>query len=85
VKLVGNGATFPAPLYTQWFKDYHEKHADAIIEYQPIGSGGGVKQFVAGTTDFGASDRAMKDDEIASVKGGVLMLPNNPTHAPIIT
>lgn len=75
VKLVGNGATFPAPLYTQWFKDYHEKHADAIIEYQGIGSGGGVKQFVAGTTDFGASDRAMNDDEIASVKGGVLMLP----------
>ncbi len=75
VQLVGAGATFPAPLYSQWFKDYHEKHPNVVIEYQAIGSGGGIKQFTAGTVDFGASDAAMSDKEISAVTGGALMLP----------
>lgn len=75
VQLVGAGATFPAPLYQQWFKDYHEKHQNVVIEFQAIGSGGGIKQFTAGTVDFGASDAAMSDKEIEAVKGGALLLP----------
>jgi len=75
VQLVGAGATFPAPLYQQWFKDYHEKHQNVVIEFQAIGSGGGIKQFTAGTVDFGASDAAMTDKEIAAVQGGALLLP----------
>jgi phosphate transport system substrate-binding protein len=75
VQLVGAGATFPAPLYQQWFKDYHEKHPNVVVEYQGIGSGGGIKQFTEGTTDFGASDAAMSDKEISKVKDGVLLLP----------
>jgi phosphate transport system substrate-binding protein len=75
VKLVGAGATFPAPLYTQWAKDYHDKNPNVIIEYQGIGSGGGIKQFTAGTTDFGASDVGMSDEQIKAVSGGVTLLP----------
>jgi phosphate transport system substrate-binding protein len=74
-QLTGAGATFPAPLYTQWFKDYHAAHPDVVIEYQGIGSGAGIKQFTAGTTDFGASDAAMTDDQMDAVKGGVQLLP----------
>ncbi|MBI1370359.1 MAG: phosphate ABC transporter substrate-binding protein PstS [Planctomycetes bacterium] len=75
IKLVGAGASFPAPLYSQWFKDYHAAHPNVIIEYQSIGSGGGITQFTAGTTNFGASDAAMSDEEIAKVDGGVTLLP----------
>lgn len=75
VQLSGAGATFPAPLYTQWFKDYDAAHPNVTIDYQGIGSGAGIKQFTAGTTDFGASDAAMTDEQIAAVPGGVLMLP----------
>jgi phosphate transport system substrate-binding protein len=75
VQLVGAGASFPAPLYTQWFKDYNQKHPNTVVEYQSIGSGGGIKQFTAGTVDFGASDAAMKPEEISKVKGGVVLLP----------
>ena len=75
VQLSGAGATFPAPLYTQWFKDYDSAHSNVTIDYQGIGSGAGIKQFTAGTTDFGASDAAMTDAQIAAVPGGVLLLP----------
>jgi phosphate transport system substrate-binding protein len=75
VSLVGQGATFPATLYTQWFKDYNAAHPDVTIEYQGTGSSAGIKQFTAGTTDFGASDAAMTDKEIAAVQGGVILLP----------
>src|SRR5437763_3747934 len=75
VQLVGAGATFPMPIYTQWFKDYHDKHSNIVVEYQSVGSGAGKKQLIEGTTDFGASDAAMEDEEIAQVKGGVLLLP----------
>ncbi len=76
--LTGAGASFPAPLYQRWFQDFNTKHPKVQINYQSVGSGAGVEQFTQGTVDFGASDTAMKDDEIAKVgedKGGVLMLP----------
>jgi len=74
--LNASGATFPAPLYGRWFAEYNKLHSDVRINYQGIGSGAGIKQFTDGLTDFGASDAAMSDTEIAAVKeGGVLLLP----------
>ena len=78
VNLNGAGASFPAPLYQTWFKGLNEKNPDLQVTYQSVGSGAGVRQFIGGTVDFGASDVAMKDEEIAKVpqeKGGVLLLP----------
>ena len=63
----GAGATFPAPLYTKWFADYHKMHPELSFNYQAIGSGGGIQQITAGTVDFGASDAPMKDDQIAKI------------------
>ena len=73
--LSGAGATFPAPLYQKWFSDYNKQHPEAKIGYQAVGSGTGISQFTKGTVDFGASDVAMKDEEIAKVKNGVVLLP----------
>ena len=73
--LQGTGATFPAPLYQRWFKNYNEMHPDVQINYQALGSGAGIKQFQQGLVDFGASDAAMTDEEIAAVKNGVVLLP----------
>lgn len=75
VKLRGSGATFPQPIYTQWFKDYKAKHSNITVEYSGGGSGTGIKEFTQGLTDFGASDAAMTDEEISKVEGGVVMLP----------
>src|SRR5215469_12367559 len=75
VKLQGAGASFPAPLYTKWFKTYSQNHSDAQIDYQSIGSGGGVKNFIDRTVDFAASDAAMTPEEIAKVQGGAVILP----------
>jgi phosphate transport system substrate-binding protein len=58
------GATFPAPIYQQWFGEYKMAHQDVQINYQPIGSGGGIRQFTDGTVDFGASDQPMSDEQI---------------------
>jgi phosphate transport system substrate-binding protein len=63
----GAGATFPAPLYTKWFADYHKLYPDFAFNYQAIGSGGGIQQITAGTVDFGASDAPMKDEQIAKI------------------
>jgi len=71
----GAGATFPAPLYQRWFQEYNKLKPDVQVNYQAVGSGAGIKQFSSGTIDFGGSDAAMKDDQIAQVKQGVLMLP----------
>ncbi len=71
----GAGATFSAPLYERWFQEYNQRHPDVKVNYQAIGSGAGIKQFTYGTIDFGASDAAMEDDQIARVKNGVVMLP----------
>lgn len=63
----GAGATFPAPLYTKWFAEYHRRYPDLAFNYQAIGSGGGIQQITAGTVDFGASDAPMKDEQLAKV------------------
>ena len=75
ITLQGTGATFPAPLYQRWFTDYNKLHPEGQINYQPLGSGAGVKQFTEGLVNFGASDAAMTDEEIAAVKDGVVLLP----------
>lgn len=72
--LTGAGATFPYPLYSNWFATY-AKQTGVRINYQSIGSGGGIRQFSRGTVDFGASDAAMKDDQIEAVQGNVLHVP----------
>jgi len=58
------GATFPYPIYSKWFDVYHSQHSNIQINYQSIGSGGGIRQLTAGTVDFGASDMPMNDDQI---------------------
>lgn len=75
VSITGAGASFPAPLYQRWFVELNGKYPDLQVDYQSVGSGAGVKQFIAGTVDFGASDVAMTDEEIAEVQRGVLLLP----------
>jgi phosphate transport system substrate-binding protein len=74
VSLTGAGATFPNPIYTQWFNAYHQA-TGARINYQSIGSGGGIRQFTEGTVDFGATDGPMTEEQIAAVQGDVLHLP----------
>ncbi|MFM7407315.1 MAG: phosphate ABC transporter substrate-binding protein PstS [Cuspidothrix sp.] len=73
--LNGAGATFPAPLYERYAREVRKKHPELKVNYQAIGSGGGIRQTINGTVDFGASDAAMKDDEIAKVKNGVILVP----------
>ena len=65
--LNGAGATFPNPMYSKWFSEYHKLHSDVQVNYQPIGSGGGIRQVIAGTVDFGASDMPMTDDQLKDV------------------
>ena len=74
-KLNGAGATFPYPIYSKWFNEYHNQHPDIEINYQSIGSGGGIRQVQAGTVDFGASDGPMTDQQIAESKVKVLHVP----------
>jgi phosphate transport system substrate-binding protein len=73
--LNGAGATFPNPMYSKWFSEYHKLHSDVQINYQPIGSGGGIRQVIAGTVDFGASDMPMTDDQLREAKFKVLNIP----------
>jgi phosphate transport system substrate-binding protein len=73
-ELTGAGATFPYPLYSKWMHTYNEK-TGVKINYQSIGSGGGIKQITAQTVDFGASDAPMKDDELAAAPGKILHIP----------
>jgi phosphate transport system substrate-binding protein len=72
--LTGAGATFPNPIYTKWFDAYHKK-TGVQINYQSIGSGGGIRQFTEGTVDFGASDGPMNESQIQAVNGNVLHVP----------
>src|ERR1700681_4144074 len=60
----GAGATFPNPIYSKWFDDYHKKNPDIEINYQSIGAGGGIKQVTEGTVDFGATDGPMNDEQL---------------------
>ncbi len=75
VSLTGAGASFPAPLYQRWFSEYNKQNPNIQVAYQSVGSGAGVEQFTQGTVDFGASDVAMKDEEIEAVDRGVALLP----------
>ena len=61
------GATFPAPIYQKWFEDFHKAHGDIQINYQSIGSGGGIRQLTEGTVDFGASDMPMTDEQLSKI------------------
>jgi phosphate transport system substrate-binding protein len=74
-QLQGAGATFPAPIYQRWIAEYTKGNPDMQINYQGVGSGAGIKQFTQSLVSFGASDAAMKDDEIAAVKQGVVLIP----------
>ncbi len=75
VNLNGAGATFPYPIYSKWFNEYHNQHPDVQINYQSIGSGGGIRQVTAGTVDFGASDGPMTDEQLKQVKGTLFHIP----------
>lgn len=66
--LNGAGATFPYPMYSKWFSEYHKLHPDIQFNYQSIGSGGGIRQVIAGTVDFGASDGPMNDEQLAEAQ-----------------
>jgi len=87
-KITAAGATFPAPIYERWFQAFHKIHPTIEINYQAIGSGGGIKQLTEGTIDFGASDMPMKDAQISAMKihplhfptvlGGVVVTYNVP-------
>ncbi len=74
-QLNGAGATFPYPIYSKWFSEYHNQHPETQINYQPIGSGGGIRQVTAGTVDFGASDGPMSDQQLAESKVKLIHLP----------
>ena len=69
IQLNGAGATFPAPIYTKWFSEYHKLHPNVQINYQAIGSGGGIRQITERTVDFGASDGPMTPEQIQNAPG----------------
>src|SRR5881409_3151265 len=71
----GAGATFPYPIYSKWFDEFHKRNPDVQINYQSIGSGGGIRQVTDGTVDFGASDGPMTDEQLAATKVPILHLP----------
>ena len=73
--LNGAGATFPYPIYSKWFNEYHKLHPDIQINYQSIGSGGGIRQLQTGTVDFGASDMPVNDAQLKEFKTKILQLP----------
>lgn len=74
-KLTGAGATFPYPIYSKWFSEYSAAHPGVEINYQSIGSGGGIRQVTAGTVDFGASDGPMTDEQLAASKIKLIHIP----------
>ena len=74
-KLNAAGATFPYPIYSKWFNEYHNMHSDVEINYQSIGSGGGISQLQAGTVDFGASDMPLNDTKTKQMPAPILQLP----------
>jgi phosphate transport system substrate-binding protein len=77
VRITAAGATFPYPIYGKWFQEFTKVDTDAEINYQSIGSGGGIRQFSEGTVDFGASDMPMTDEQIGKSK-------NKPLHFPSV-
>ena len=73
-KLTGAGATFPNPIYSKWF-DAYKKKTGIEINYQSVGSGAGIRQYTAGTVDFGATDGPMNEEQLAAVKANVVHIP----------
>jgi phosphate transport system substrate-binding protein len=71
----GAGATFPYPIYSKWFSEYAKVDSSVKFNYQSIGSGGGIKQIMAGTVDFGASDKFLTDEQLNSAPGKILHIP----------
>ena len=75
ITLNGAGATFPYPMYSKWFSEYNKLHSDIQFNYQSIGSGGGIRQVLAATVDFGATDGPMTDEQLAQAKSKILHIP----------
>ncbi len=75
VLINGAGATFPYPIYSKWFDEYHKLHPAIQINYQSIGSGGGIRQVLAGTVDFGATDGPMSDEQLSKAGGRIMHFP----------
>ncbi|MGC4093611.1 MAG: phosphate ABC transporter substrate-binding protein PstS [Polyangiaceae bacterium] len=80
VTLQGSGASFPAPVYSRWFREFSTKNPGIRVNYQATGSGAGIKAFIASQTDFGASDAAMTDEEIKQAQDNVVLLPVTAGH-----
>ena len=74
-KILGAGATFPNPIYQKWFSEYNKANTNVKFDYQSIGSGGGIKQILEKTIDFGGSDAPMKDEDLAKASGPILHIP----------
>ena len=74
-KINGAGATFPYPIYSKWFSEYSAQHQGVQINYQAIGSGGGIRQVTSGTVDFGASDGPMSDEQLKASKVKIVHIP----------
>src|SRR5215210_6213472 len=75
VRLQGAGATFPNPIYQRWTTEYQKLHPDVKIDYQSIGSGGGIKGITEKTVDFAGSDAPMSKKEIAAAGGEIVHIP----------
>jgi phosphate transport system substrate-binding protein len=75
IQINGAGATFPNPIYSKWFSEYNKLHPNVRINYQPIGSGGGIRQLLNQTVFFGATDGPMSDEQLKSAPGSILHLP----------
>ncbi len=75
VNLNAAGATFPYPIYSKWFNEYHQMHPNVQINYQSIGSGGGIQQLKAGTVDFGASDMPLNDEMLGTFNFKIIQFP----------
>lgn len=75
VKLNAAGATFPYPIYSKWFSEFEKEHSGTQINYQSIGSGGGIRQLTEGTVDFGASDKPLSDEQAGKIKNKALHFP----------
>src|SRR5690242_9281924 len=75
IQINGAGATFPAPIYTKWFAEYNKMHPEVRINYQPLGSGAGIRQITERTVFFGASDGPMTAEQLQAASGKILHLP----------
>jgi len=75
VQINGAGASFPFPVYTKWFSEYGKAHPEVAINYQSIGSGGGIRQLTNQTVFFGASDGPMTNDQLSGAPGAILHFP----------